>query len=183
MDIYSLFIIALALSLDAFGVAISIGICRCMKRGNKIKFCFSFGFFQFLFSLLGSYLGLLFNTYIASVPKIIGGVIISVVGVLMIKDGFEKKSENLLLNPKIYIILGASVSIDALVIGFTVFNNISNHAEIFAQTLFIGFVSGCMSCIGFIISRYLRKIEVVTKYANFVGGMILLLFGLKMMFF
>lgn len=183
MDIYSLFLIALALSLDAFGVAISIGICNCMSRRNKIKFCFSFGFFQFLFSLIGAYAGFLFNTYVACVPEIIGGIIISVVGVFMIKEGFENKANNLLLDPKMYIVLGASVSIDALVVGFTVFNNISSHFEILSQTLFIGFITGVISCIGFIISRYLRKIDIITKYADFVGGTILMLFGLKMMFF
>lgn len=183
MNIYSLFLIALALSLDAFGVAISIGICNCMTRRNKIKFCFSFGFFQFLFSLVGAYAGFLFNTYIACVPEIIGGAVISVVGVFMIKEGFENNADNLLLDPRMYIVLGTSVSIDALVIGFTVFNNISNHTLILVQTIFIGFVTFAISCIGFIISRYLRKIDIVTKYANFVGGTILLLFGLKMMFF
>ena len=183
MDIYSLFLIALALSLDAFGVAISIGLCNCMARKHKIKFCFSFGFFQFLFSLIGAYIGLLFNTYVASVPQLIGGMIISIVGVFMIKEGFEKKSDTLLLDPKMYIVLGASVSIDALVVGFTVFSNILNYTEILSQTLFIGFVTGVLSCAAFIISRYLRKIDVITKYSDFVGGIILILFGLKMMFF
>lgn len=183
MGIYSLLLIALALSLDAFGVAISIGMCNCMVRRHKIKFCFSFGFFQFLFSFIGAYAGFLFNTYVAAVPQVIGGMVISAVGIFMIKEGFEKKSDTLLLDPKMYIVLGASVSIDALVVGFTVFNNISDHAVIISQTLFIGFVSGVISCIGFIISRYLRKINIITKYSDFVGGIILTLFGLKMMFF
>lgn len=183
MNIYSLLLIALALSLDAFGVSISIGMCNCMARKHKIRFSISFGFFQFLFSFIGAYIGFLFNTYIASVPQLIGGIVVSTVGVFMVKEGFNKRAETILLDPKMYIVLGASVSIDALVVGFTIFNKILNYSVIISQTLFIGFVSVTISCIGFIISRYLRKIDLITKYSDFIGGMILILFGLKMMFF
>lgn len=183
MDISSLLVIAVALSLDAFGVAISIGITKGVQNRNKAIFCISFGFFQFLFSLIGAYAGFLFNTYIASVPKIIGGIVIALVGVIMIKEGLEEKNENLLLHPKMYIILGISVSIDAMVIGFTALNKIQNFSGILWQTLFIGVVTLIISAVGFIISKYLRKIEMISKYADFIGGIILIIFGLKMMLF
>lgn len=183
MDISSLLLIAIALSLDAFGVAISIGITKGVQNKNKVLFCISFGFFQFLFSLTGAYAGFLFNTYIAAVPKIIGGIVIAIVGIIMIKEGFEEKSENLLLHPKMYIILGMSVSIDAMVIGFTALNKIQNLSDILNQTVFIGVVTFIISAAGFVISRYLRKIEMVSKYADFIGGIILIIFGLKMILF
>ena len=50
MELYPLFIIALALSLDAFGVALCIGLNNQAKFKNKTGFTISFGFFQFLFS-------------------------------------------------------------------------------------------------------------------------------------
>ena len=43
----------------------------------------------------------------------------------MIKEGFENKGKCPLLKPKMYFILGVSVSIDAMVVGFTVLNNIT----------------------------------------------------------
>jgi putative Mn2+ efflux pump MntP len=183
MSLYDLLIISLALSLDAFGVALSIGLDEEIKLKNKIGFVISFGFFQFLFSIIGAYAGVLFNTYIASVPKIVGGVLISVVGALMIREGFEDKEEDILLSVKMYFILGISVSIDAMVIGFTVLNNIQSAALVFKYTIIIGLVTLIVSSIAFIISRYLRKIEIVTKYADYIGGIILLIFGIKMMFF
>ncbi|MCH5138767.1 manganese efflux pump, partial [Clostridiaceae bacterium UIB06] len=93
MDLYSLFLIAIALSLDAFGVALCIGLNRAISGSNKMLFAASFGFFQFLFSILGAYAGFLFNTYIASVPRLIGGILITIVGVMMLKEGFESKEE------------------------------------------------------------------------------------------
>ncbi|OFI05876.1 manganese efflux pump MntP [Clostridium acetireducens DSM 10703] len=183
MTFYSLFIIAIALSLDAFGVALSVGLDRKVALKNKILFSLSFGFFQFLFSYIGSYAGFLFNTYIASMPKLIGGVVITIVGIVMFKEGFEKKSENIFLNPKMYFILGISVSIDAVVIGFTVLNNIINNLIVFKYTLFIGLVTFIVSGIAFIISKYLNKVDIISKYADFIGGIILVIFGLKMIIF
>ena len=181
MDLYPLFIIALALSLDAFGVALCIGLNNQARFRNKIGFIISFGLFQFLFSYIGAYAGLLFNTYVASMPTIVGGLIIVVVGVIMIKEGIENQGKCPLLKPKMYFILGASVSIDAMVVGFTVLDNVTKGI-LLQDTLFIGAVTLVMSTVAFIISRYLKKIEVVGKYADYIGGIILIIFGLKMIF-
>lgn len=182
MDLYPLFTIALALSLDAFGVALCIGLNNQTRLVNKIGFIISFAFFQFLFSYIGAYAGFLFNTYIAAMPSIIGGMIISLVGVLMIKEGFENGGKCPLLKIKMYFVLGVSVSIDAMVVGFTVLNNITN-VVLFKDTLFIGGITLVMSTLAFIISRYLKKVEVIGRYADYIGGVILIIFGLKMMFF
>ena len=183
MNINYTFLIAVALSLDAFGVAISIGINRALRIKNKVLFALSFGFFQFLFSLLGAYFGFIFSTYIIAIPKIIGGVIIATVGIIMIRDGYERKDDKFLLDNKMYIILGSSVSIDALVIGFTILSHIENTIGVIFQTMFIGLVTFIISSIGFIISLYISKIDVIAKYADFMGGFILVIFGIKLMFF
>ena len=51
-------------------------------------------------------------------------MIISLVGVVMIREGFENKGKCPLLKPKMYFILGVSVSIDAMVVGFTALNSL-----------------------------------------------------------
>ncbi len=177
---YSLFMIALALSLDAFGVALCIGLNGKVNLNNKMAFVFSFGFFQFLFSLLGAYGGFLFNTYIASVPSIIGGILIIAVGGMMVKEGYENKGECPLINPKMYVVLGVSVSIDAMVVGFTALSRINTTLILLQDTLFIGVITCIMTVIAFITARYLKRIEIVGKYADYIGGIILIIFGLKM---
>ncbi|MCD2347340.1 manganese efflux pump MntP [Clostridium guangxiense] len=183
MSIYLLFIIAVALSLDAFGVALSIGFNEAVKKKNKIFFALSFGTFQALLTFIGAYAGFVFNTYIITIPQIIGGTVISIVGVLMIKDGFEKKTENILLSFKMYIILGISVSIDAAVVGFTIFNNINSNYIVITQSIFIGIMTFVLSNLAFFVAKFLRKIELIKRYADYIGGVILVLFGIKMMFF
>lgn len=182
VNLYSLFLIALALSLDAFGVALSIGLNPGVRLRNKLIFCLSFGFFQFLFSFVGSFAGIYFTNNIKAVPQLLGGIIISAVGVLMVKEGMEEKEECLLFTPKMYIILGASVSIDALVVGFTAFGSMNSNKLILIYTMVIGVVTFIVSAGAFIISRHLKKISAVARYADFIGGIILILFGLKMMF-
>ncbi|MFL0194913.1 manganese efflux pump MntP family protein [Clostridium sp. WILCCON 0269] len=183
MAFQSLFLIALALSLDAFSVSLSVGLNSEIKRKNKIQFSLSFGFFQFLFAIIGAYAGFLFNKYIASVPAIVGGAVVSIVGILMLKAGFENKKGYTLMRPGMVILLGVSVSIDALVIGFTTLNNITNNLSIICSTLFIGIVTFVLTSFAFIISRYLQKIHAISKYADYIGGVILIIFGIKMMFF
>ncbi|WP_139905392.1 manganese efflux pump [Clostridium thermarum] len=182
MTYYSLSLIALALSLDAFGVALSIGLNPGVKLKNKFIFCLSFGFFQFLFSFVGSYAGIYFTNNIKALPHLFGGIIILIVGVLMVKEGFEEKQECLLFTGKMYIILGASVSIDALVVGFTMFGSMVSFQNTLLYTVIIGLVTFVISVTAFIISRYLNKISLVARYADYIGGIILIIFGLRMIF-
>lgn len=180
---YDIFVIALALSLDAFGVMLCISINEEIKLGNKLSFAVSFAFFQFLFAFIGGYGGFLFTRYIMSMPKIIGGFIISLVGVLMVKEGFQKKEECIFLRKSMYLILGISVSIDALVVGFTTLNFIDSSIILMQMTLIIGMITLFMCIMGITISKYIKKISIISKYADYIGGVILILFGIKMMFF
>jgi putative Mn2+ efflux pump MntP len=182
LSFYILFSIAIALSLDAFGVAVCIGLNNQVRRNNKYLFAVSFAFFQFFFSLIGAYAGFLFNTYIAAVPEVIGGIVIAVVGILMIKEGYENKGECPLIKPSMYFVLGMSVSIDAMVVGFTAFHDITNMTVRLSNTLFIGLVTLIMSLGAFFLSRYLRRINAIGKYADYLGGIILIIFGLKFIF-
>ncbi|MCH5138138.1 manganese efflux pump, partial [Clostridiaceae bacterium UIB06] len=54
---------------------------------------------------------------------------------------------------------------------------------ILKDTLFIGTITLIMASIAFIFARYLKRISLVSKYADYIGGIILVIFGIKMMFF
>lgn len=180
---YSLFFIAAALSLDAFGVALSIGFNNFVKTKNRIIFSFSFGFFQFLFSLTGAYAGDLFNHYVASIPNVIGGIIIAATGAFMLQEGCKEKNERFFLKARMYFILGISVSIDALVVGFSVLSTAQRVQSMIEKSIFIGMVTFVFSITAFYISLHLKRIELIQKYSDYIGGVILILFGLKMALF
>lgn len=179
---WKIIIIAVALAMDAFGVSLGIGINNSIIKKHKIRFAMSFGFFQFFLCFLGAIGGYIFSNYVASIPNILGGIVISLVGLFMIKEGMEQKDDSILLNPKMYLVLGISVSIDALVVGFTIFNNINNMLYTLGETLFIGIVTFLLCLSSFYLSRYVRKITFMARYADYFGGIILIIFGMRMIF-
>lgn len=185
MNLQDIIIIGVALAMDAVGVTISIGLNSKVKRNNKIAFIISFAVFQFLFFFLGGIGGHLFEKYITSIPNLIGGIAIAIVGIMMIKEGFDdnNKDEALLLKKGMVLILGISVSIDALVVGFTAFSYVSNITNILEDSIVVGAITLILSTFAFYLCRYIRKISFISKYADFFGGITLIIFAIKMIFF
>lgn len=183
MNLYDVTIVGIALAMDAFGVTLGIGLNPIIKRENKMKFVLSFAFFQFLFTYVGGSLGYLFELYITDIHSIAGGIIIGIVGILIIIDGFKAKESKVLMKNSTCIILGISVSIDALVIGFTAFHQISKNLLLCVDAVLIGLITFFICTLGFFICKYIKKITFVTKYADFFAGITLIFFGFKMIFF
>lgn len=183
MNIKDVIVVGVALAMDAMGVSISIGLNSKVDRINKFGFIFSFAFFQFLLFYIGGLGGHLFVTYVTSIPNIIGGIIIGLVGVMMIKEGFEsdKNDNGILFKKYMYVLLGISVSIDALVVGFTAFNNINTYELLLVNSIIIGVITMIICTTGFYLCRLIRKIKVIAKYSDFLGGSILIIFAIKML--
>lgn len=185
MNLRDIIIVGVALAMDAVGVSLSIGLNSRVSRGKKIAFILFFAIFQFLLFFLGGVGGHLFQRYITAIPSIIGGVAIAIVGIMMIKEGIENddKDESILLKKGMVLILGLSVSIDAFVIGFIAFNNIISILTMVSDALIVGAITLILCLAAFYLCRYIRKIEFISKYADFLGGIILIIFAIKMIFF
>lgn len=179
MNTWNVLLVGAALAMDASGVALSIGINCQVPGSRKIRFILAFAFFQFLFAFVGARLGLFINQSIAALPTMVGGIAIIIVGALMIREGAEDESECILIKPWMEVILGVSVSIDALVVGITALY--SRGDMIFTDGLLIGLVTFILVGLAFVLCRYLQDMPIVTRYADYIGGVILLLFGLKML--
>ena len=183
MGIISIFVIGIALAMDALGVSLSVGVNPDISRELKIAYVVSFGFFQFLLLFVGGVLGNYINTHIVPISDTLGGIVIFVIGVLMIIDGFKAKEETILAKKIMVLVLGISVSIDAIVIGFTVFHSISSITLLFVDSLLVGLITSLICTIGLYSCRYIRKIKFISKYADFFGGLALMLFSIKMILF
>lgn len=181
MSLGGIILLGIAVSLDAFSVALSIGLNNQVRKNNKIGFILSFSFFQFFCSFIGAYVGYIFSSF-AAIPSLIGGAIISIIGVMIVKEGMEEKDEGILLKKRMWLILGVSVSIDAMVVGFVTLNSLGSLIFILGSTLIIGAICLVMVTVAFIITRYLKRIKALRQYADYIGGAILILFGIKMMF-
>lgn len=184
MELKAIIIIGIALAMDALGVTLSIGLNPSVRRNNKIQYIISFAVFQFLLFFIGGICGNLFEKYIVAIPNIVGGIAIGIVGLMMFKEGIQSKEEdsNLLVKKSTVLILGISVSIDALVVGFTACHHIGSYLLMTVNSILIGLITLLICTTGFFLCRYIRRLEFVTKYADFLGGIILILFAIKMIF-
>jgi putative Mn2+ efflux pump MntP len=189
MDGLELFAIALGLSMDAFAVAITKGLCL-----RKVRFKYAlitglfFGGFQALMPLIGYMLGNQFSRYITSFDHWIAFVLLLLIGLNMIKESREKKSECTdqgcgndgeedSFSLKNMTVLAIATSIDALAIGVTF---AFLKVNIVPAVTFIGIVTFIFSFLGVKIGNVFgAKFE---SKAELAGGIILVAMGLKILF-
>lgn len=179
MGILGIIIIAIGLAMDAFAVSICKGLS--MKRMNWKKGTIIggyFGFFQAIMPLIGYLLGMGFQDKVTSIDHWIAFILLSIIGINMIKEAFsdEEDANNDNVNFKEMIVLAIATSIDALAVGITfAFLEIN----IILAVAIIGIITLIISMIGVKIGNVFgNKYE---KRAQIVGGVILILMGLKIL--
>ena len=174
-------LIAVALALDASGVSMGVACGTKLNMKNRISLILSFGFFQFLLALSGALLGNFINTRIIRISDIASGVIIFIIGIILFREGFKREEECIYRRLTFWTvaILGISVSIDALGVGFSIM-----HKEMFLnmlnKSLIIGIVAAIFTMFSLYIIRYLKKIILIEKYSDFIAGITLIIFGINM---
>lgn len=181
--IINILLVALALALDAAGVTMAIGCGTKTNIKEKFKVIFSFGFFQFLFALLGGIFGNYIDQNFFTISNYFSGAVILFLGFLLLREGYKNNEECIYreLNFLTIIILGISVSIDALGIGFSLLFKL-NYSLILTDAFIIGIVASVITAAAFKIVNYIKHIAVVEKYADYIGGIILLLIGINTFF-
>lgn len=184
MSLTELFIIAVGLSMDAFAVAICKGL-SVKKAGIKEmgKAGLWFGGFQALMPAIGYFLGSTFESYITKFDHWIAFVLLGIIGANMIKESLSKEEENEggngedSMNIKEMFTLAIATSIDALAVGITF--ALLPDVNIGAAVGFIGIITFTLSAIGIKIGN-IFGIKFKSK-AEFAGGLILILMGLKIL--
>ena len=193
MGLIELFILAIGLSMDAFAVSICKGLClRKVSFKECGKVGLYFGGFQAGMPLVGFILGVQFKNYIVSIDHWIAFILLSFIGINMIRESMEKDEDSCVtdlseaaageeevnqLAFKDMIMLSIATSIDALAVGVTF---AFLQVDIVPAVSFIGIVTFTLSSIGVKIGNVFG-----TKYkskAEFAGGSILILMGIKILF-
>ncbi|MBR1701746.1 MAG: manganese efflux pump [Lachnospiraceae bacterium] len=179
MSLFSLFLIAVGLSMDAFAVSICKGLA--MKKLSLQKACIVglwFGSFQAIMPGIGYLLGSQFEKYITAIDHWIAFVLLLLIGISMIREAISEKDEKTddSLDGKTMFLLAVATSIDALAVGITfAFLQVS----ILPAITFIGSITFLLSCIGVKVGHVFG-----TKYkakAEITGGIILILIGVKIL--
>lgn len=181
--IIELFLIGVGLSMDAFAVSICKGLG--MEKINK-KQAFTiglyFGGFQALMPLVGWFLGIRFQQYITSVDHWIAFILLVCIGGKMIVEAVRDRDQEIVgkkdqpLDHKEMVLLAVATSIDALAVGITF---AFLDTPIVEAIVIIGCTTFVLSIVGVIVgnffgTRYKKKAEII-------GGIILILIGLKIL--
>lgn len=179
MELFELLLIALGLSMDAFAVAISKGLC---VSNLKIKHIFTtglyFGGFQALMPLLGYILGTQFKDYIVSIDHWIAFVLLCTIGANMIREsrsGNDEKQEASFCVRNM-LVLSVATSIDALAVGVT-FAFLS--VNIVPAVIMIGITTFIIAAVGVKIGNIFG--EKYKSKAEIAGGLILIGMGINIL--
>lgn len=187
MDLGTLFVLAAALSMDAFAVSVCKGLAlQKITIGKCLIVGLWFGGFQGLMPFIGFLLGNHFAGIIESVSSWIAFILLAVIGGNMVRESFSKEEEDASasLQFKEMLLLAIATSIDALAVGITfacVPVTVFSGAGLFANTLAGCLMIAATTCV---ISMAGVKVGSIfgTKYKNkaeLAGGVVLILIGLK----
>lgn len=179
MGFIELFVLAVGLSMDAFAVAVCKGLAlKRIKAREGILVGLWFGGFQALMPLIGYFLGVQFKDSIMAYDHWIAFVLLSLIGINMIRESFSKKEESAdsSLSWRVMLPLSVASSIDALAAGVT-FAFLT--VDIYASVFLIGVTTFALSWAGVKVGsvfgeRYKRRAELF-------GGCVLFLLGLKIL--
>lgn len=179
MDLLSLFLIAVGLSMDTFAVSVCKGLATPKYKLKYSMICGAwFGGFQALMPAVGYLLGVNFKKYITAIDHWIAFVLLALIGFNMIREALKNDDEGAdpSFTAKSMSLLAVATSIDALAIGITfAFLDVN----IVAAVLFIGVCTFVISAAGVKIgsafgTRFKSKAEIA-------GGAILIILGLRIL--
>lgn len=180
MSLLDLFLTAVALSMDAFAVAMCKGLSvgKPSVKHNLITGAY-FGFFQGFMPLLGYLLGRNFQNVVESIDHWIAFLLLSFIGANMIKEALGHEDDNLdaSFSFSAMLPLAIATSIDALAMGVSF--SFFPHFSIIPAIVFIGITTFILSGFGVYLGGHFG-----TKYkakSEFTGGIILILMGIKIL--
>lgn len=190
MTLSALFVLAVALAMDAFAVCLTTGIhLRCVRFGQTMRMAGAFGFFQFIMPIIGWLLGVRAHKYIENYDHWLAFALLAFVGLKMLKESWDNRGKgqqeyccqkdpmrgtNLLL-------LGIATSLDALAVGLSL---ALLGAEVWLPALLIGVVCFTISVIGIHLGRFVCRLPGLANignHANALGGIVLLAIGVKIL--
>ena len=179
MGAIEILLISIGLAMDAFAVSVCKGLAmKKMSWKKAIIIGLYFGIFQAVMPVIGYFLGTTFERFITYVDHWVAFILLVGIGINMVKEAFDKESENRNDNVdmKTMLVLSIATSIDALAIGITF---ACLKIQIVMPVITIGLITFIISVIGVKIGNQFG--DKYGKKAEIMGGVILILLGIKIL--
>ena len=181
---FEIILMAVALSMDAFAVAICKGLATEKVQIKHMAVVGAwFGIFQALMPFIGCTVGSAFLSYIEAVDHWIAFVLLGFIGGNMIKESLWGEEEcdctDASLSFKVMLTMAIATSIDALAAGVGMSVDLDGMGQILIAVFAIGVITFILSAIGVKIGNVFGS-----KYkflAELSGGIVLVCMGLKIL--
>ena len=183
MELFTILLIALALAVDAFAVALASGVSLCqVSRRQTFRLAFHFGLFQAMMNIIGWAAGLTVRTLLENIDHWLAFTLLALVAVKMIKDSIAGRDEEAQkVDPTrgyTLVMLSVATSIDSLAVGlsFAVLN-----VSIWMPAAIIGIVATLLTIVGLRLGCLLGSSSRVGARAEIIGGLVLLGIGINIL--
>ncbi|MET0838321.1 MAG: manganese efflux pump MntP family protein [Marmoricola sp.] len=179
MSTWTLLLIALGVSADAFAVALGKGLqMRRLVARDALVLALTFGLFQALMPVLGWWLGRGLRDYIVDVDHWIAFGLLTLIGAKMIWEALhpdeDEDDDGDRIPLRELVVLGVATSIDALAVGISF---AFLEVAILGAATAIGTVTFVVSLAGVYLGH--RAGVRFRAPAEIVGGAILILIGVR----
>lgn len=169
-------LLAFALAMDAFAVALTQGARFRPSAGGGLAIAATFGGFQALMPLAGWGIGAVALAYVAAVDHWIAFGLLAFLGVRMLGGHVGEEEAAHALTGRALLIAGVATSIDALAAGITL---PTLGVSPWLAVALIGIVTFAMSGAGVVLGH--RAGEHLGEWAERIGGVILIGLGVKIL--
>ena len=183
MDLVTIVLIALALAVDAFAVALAAGVSLCQVSGRQtFRLAFHFGLFQAGMNIIGWGAGLSVRTLLENIDHWLAFGLLFLVAVKMIRDAIAGREEEARkVDPTrgyTLVMLSVATSIDSLAVGlsFSVLN-----VAIWLPAVIIGIVATLLTVMGLKLGCLLGSASRIGSRAEIAGGLVLLGIGFNIL--
>ncbi len=180
MSFFAVLLLAVALSMDAFAVALASGCAlRTPLPRHYFRLSAAFGFFQFAMPVVGWYLGTTMRSYMEAWDHWIAFGLLGWIGGKMILSGISAlRARAACPCPTVdptagrnLLVLSVATSIDALAVGlsFAILGT-----TVWGPSLVIGVVCAVITAAGVYLGKALANLCAVNGWAELLGGLTLL---------
>jgi manganese efflux pump family protein len=178
MAFVTVILIALALAMDAFAVALSAGAYLVKANSRQtFRLSFHFGLFQFLMPVLGWLAGSQLLAYLSAIDHWIACGLLVFIGGRMIGSSFESAETSIkrdVTKGWSLVTLSIATSIDAFAVGLSL---AAMDFGIVGPSIVIGLVAAIMTLIGIRLGERLSGI--LGRRMELAGGLILIAIGIR----
>jgi putative Mn2+ efflux pump MntP len=178
MNFAEIILIAVAVAMDCFAIAVCLGLRHNASKKNMVIVGLYFGLFQTVMPLIGYYAATVFADSIIEYDHWVAFILLTFLGARMIYQSFKKQdiTAGTSLNYRVMVPLAVATSIDSLAVGIS-FAVI--HVDIIPIAATIGIVTFVLAMIGLKIGNVFGP--KIGPKAEFIGGVILILIGLHIL--